>query len=232
MAKVILFVHTEKVPVRSQKYPHVNLSRSTTVFPTSAREYLERLGNGKIMKAELDAGELEDANERWLKNRSLLVPIGGELYYTKFTNELELLGKWAKKGVCERDSGEYNRRLNHLRKEAETMRGRLFQTGTIERVVGFVGKLAEPNDSEATFPEARAGLKKVTSREQENFKSKVTETLMRPMGSGELARELRMTTSNLRKRMGLLLRSGLVKSTTQRLPVGRPKVVYFLSSEI
>jgi len=232
MAKAMLFVHNEKVPVRSQKYPHVNLSRSTTIFPTVAKEYLGRLGKGKAMKADIEDAELDGANERWIRNRMLLIPIGGELYRTKFNQEMETLAKWAKSGVSNSDRGEYNRRLNHLRKEAELFRERLFETGAIGKIVKSVSWLAEPNESEKDFQGSRSNLKKVTSLEQEGFRNKVTETLIMPMAAEELARELRMTTSNLRKRMRLLIRSGLVKSTTQRLSVGRPKVVYFLAHDI
>jgi predicted ArsR family transcriptional regulator len=64
------------------------------------------------------------------------------------------------------------------------------------------------------------------------FRARVSEALIRPMATEELARELRMASSNLRKRLVLLSRSGLVKSTTQRLAIGRPKVVYFLAQDI
>jgi len=232
MAKVLLFVHSEKVPVRSQKYPHLNMSRSTTAFPISAAGYLERLGNGRVVKADLDEKELREADERWLKGRVLFVPLAGELYSTRFSEEVESLVRWAENGVSESETGEYSRRLDRLRKEAEAFRERLFQAGSAERLVKIIGPLAEPKSSDGDFPDARSNLKRVTSPEQEMFKAKVTDALIRPMDVGELARELRMEKSNMRKRMGLLTRSGLVKSTTQRLPVGRPRIVYFLSHDI
>lgn len=232
MAKALLFIHSEKVPVRSQKYPHVSLSRSTAVFPNSAKEYLERLGDGRVVKADFEEKELNEANRRWLAGRQLLVALHGELYSTKFNNEIEILTDWAERGVSETDASEYNRRLEKLRKEAQNLRGRLFETSSAEKMVRMIGFLAEPNASERSFPEAHSNLKRVTSREQELFKTKVTELLIRPMEIGELAHELRMDKSNLRKRMRLLIKSGLVKLTTQRIPLGRPKAVYFLSKEI
>ncbi len=232
MSKALLFVHSEKVPVRSQRYPHLNLSRSTTIFPTSAREHLERLGKGKVMKADIEDKELDSANERWLKGKVLLVPINGELFRTKFADELEALSKWAKRGVCEGEIGEYTRRLNLLRKETESLKERLFDTGAAGVIVREVTRLAQPGSSSERFEGSRSNLRKVSSKEQELFKSKVAETLIRPLDIEELARELRMNKSNLRKRLGLLIRGGLVKSTTQRLVVGRPKAVYFLAHDI
>ena len=232
MAKALLFVHSEKVPVRSQKYPHLNLSRSTTIFPTFAREHLVRLGKGKVMKADIEDKELDSANERWLAGKVLLVPIAGELFHTKFSLELETLLKWAKKGVCEGELGEYTRRLNLLRKETESLKDKLFDTGATGVIIREVTHLAQPNSSNEKFEDSRLNLKKVSSKEQEIFKSKVAEILIRPMDVIELARELRTNGPNLRKRLRLLMRGGLVKSTTQRLVIGRPKVVYFLAHDI
>ncbi len=232
MAKVLLFVHSERIPVRSQKYPHANISRSTSIFPTSAREHLVKLGKGKVMKAEIEDKELDAANEKWLRGKVLLVPINGELFHTKFSEELETLSKWAKKGVREGELGEYTRRLNLLRKETESLKERLFETGTAGRIVKQVTALAQPNSSDEKFEDSRIDLRRVSSEEQEIFKTKVTDTLIRPLDIEELARELRMNKSNLRKRLRLLIRGGLVKSTTQRLVIGRPKVVYFLAHDI
>ncbi len=232
MAKIIMFVHTEKVPVRSQKYPHLNLSRSTTVFPASASEYLSRLGKGKSVKAEIEAGELEQANQKWLLNRIAYVPIRGELYRGKFLDEIAVLREWAELGVSEKEFGEYSRRLNLLRKEADLLKARLFETGSAAKIISEISRLSEPKHSEKGKFDPRSKLKRITSPEQELFKSKVEEALIRPMDIEELSRELRMTASNMRKRLAILSRSGLVKSTTQRLPLGRPKVVYFLAQDI
>ncbi|MFH1448201.1 MAG: hypothetical protein ABIG39_05020 [Candidatus Micrarchaeota archaeon] len=232
MAKALLFVHSEKIPVRSHKYPHVNLSRSTTIFPMSATEYLTSIGKGKIMTVGLDEGDLEEANERWLKNRILLIRLRGDLYSTRFMDEVDTLRKWAKHGVSEESTGEYNRRLNILRKNARVLRGRLFRTKSVEVLVRIIGSLAKPRFKEDKFDSAFSRMKRVTSPEQERFKENVLDTLMRPMTVDELARKLNMNKSTLRKRMLLLRRSGLVKATTQRLAIGRPRIVYFLTADI
>jgi hypothetical protein len=232
MAKGILFIHTEKVPVRSQRYPHINLSRSTSVFPAHAKDYLERLGKGKLVKADFDEEELCAADEKWLSSRLIFIPLNGELYCSKLIGEIKRLEEWAGNGVIEGELGEYTRRLNALRKEAESVKNRLFESASAEKLIASIALLSQPGQSSERYSAYRVGLKKVTSPEQEEFKNKVEEILMRPMDAEELSRELRMDTANLRKRMKLLTRSGLVKTTTQRLSLGRPRVVYYLSHDI
>ncbi len=232
MVKALLFVHNEKIPVRSHKYPHLTLSRSTTIFPVTAKEYLERFGKGKIIIAEIDETDVEGANLGWLKGRNLLIPIGGEVYSAKLIDEIEMLKLWAKHGVSLEDSGEYNRRLNRIRKEIRNLKTRLFETKSAENIVRMITSLSEPSYSENSFLDSHSKMKKVTSPKQERFKERITDTLIRPMSAAELSRKLNMNISTLRKRMRLLKRSGLVKTTTQRLAIGRPQVVYFLARDI
>ena len=232
MPKALVFIHGERVPVRSIRYPHINLSGSTTVFPLSARKYLSQFGKARTLETEFSEKELHDADMRWLAGRPLMLHFLGENYSTHLAQELELLEEWASSGVSDGEEAEYDCRVSNLRRKLAELAPRTFVSKTKEELSYRVGRLNAPPSSEKSFEKKHANLKRITSEGQEIFKERVLELLIRPMAGKELASALGLTRSTTMKRLRSLYRSGLVKRTTQRLPLGRPKVVYYLSGRI
>ncbi|MCX6777382.1 MAG: hypothetical protein NT157_00675 [Candidatus Micrarchaeota archaeon] len=234
MLKALVFIHGERVPVRSIRYPHINLSGSTTVFPISARKYLSQFEKARTLETDFGEKELAGADLRWLAGRPLMLHFLGEKYSTRLLSELELLEEWKSAGVSEEEDEEYSYRVLNLRKKIAELTPRTFVSKTKEDLSSRVNRLGSfsPSESNSNFEKKQSNLKRITSAGQEIFKERVLELLIRPMDGEELASALGLTHSTTMKRLRSLFRSGLVKRTTQRLPLGRPKVVYYLSGRI
>lgn len=232
MVRVLLFIcSAKKNPAfHLKKYPHIKLSRSTFVFPESAEEELKKVrAKSKILRAEFNDKELDEANNECICSKRITVKLGGEHYITSFLRELETLEKWASSGVREDDEQEYENRKKNIEEYLKELLRRLFDGKLVQTLEERVSALREKKTCEKEFPDKHVFLSKTVSEKFDWFKQEVLKLLRTPKEIGEIARATEMKKSNARKWLNRMARAGLITKTRKRRGVGRPKNIYYLS---